>query len=280
LYDPHYPFDAPASLLQRYLDRLDDLPLPNYTPGELDTKPRFQFINHHTLDKGSAGFKYDSMSDRDHRVVRASYFAMCDLVDQAAGTMLGALDETGQARDTLVIFMSDHGEMLGDHGIYLKGPFFYEPAVRVPLILRWPGGLGGGRRITDLTELTDIVPTLLDFASLPIPASVQGRSLRPTLPDPHVTPAREDVYCEYLNAMPDHAQPTATCTMLRTTRYKLVVCHGVEPGELYDLDQDPQETQNLWDDPSYTTLKIKLLKKLCDRIAFTADPLPVRNAPY
>src|SRR3546814_1538517 len=75
------------------------------------------------------------MRDEDHRLVRAAYWAMCDLIDQQVGRMLDALDRTGQRENTIVIFMSDHGEMLGDHGIYLKGPYFYEPAVRVPLIV-------------------------------------------------------------------------------------------------------------------------------------------------
>src|SRR3546814_10907664 len=78
------------------------------------------------------------MRDEDHRLVRAAYWAMCDLIDQQVGRMLDALDRTGQRENTIVIFMSDHGEMLGDHGIYLKGPYFYEPAVRVPLIVSWP----------------------------------------------------------------------------------------------------------------------------------------------
>ena len=79
------------------------------------------------------------MSDLDHRLVRAAYWAMCDLIDVQVGRMLDKLEETGQRENTLVIFMSDHGEMLGDHGIYLKGPYFYEAAIHVPLIVSWPG---------------------------------------------------------------------------------------------------------------------------------------------
>ena len=79
------------------------------------------------------------MSDRDHRFVKASYWAMCDLIDEQVGRMMEALERTGQLENTIVIYMSDHGEMLGDHGLYLKGPYFYEPAVRVPLIISYPG---------------------------------------------------------------------------------------------------------------------------------------------
>src|SRR3546814_9664999 len=101
---------------------------------ELDDKPAFQRIDHRGAYGGNAGFPYDAMRDEDHRLVRAAYWAMCDLIDQQVGRMLDALDRTGQRENTIVIFMSDHGELLGDHGIYLKGPYFYEPAVRVPLI--------------------------------------------------------------------------------------------------------------------------------------------------
>ena len=80
-----------------------------------------------------------AMTDDDHRQVRAAYYAMVELIDDQVGRMLAALDETGQQERTLVIFMSDHGEMLGDHGIYLKGPHFYEAAVRVPLVLTGQG---------------------------------------------------------------------------------------------------------------------------------------------
>src|SRR3546814_5268911 len=88
--------------------------------------------------------------------------------------MLDALDRTGQRENTIVIFMSDHGEMLGDHGIYLKGPYFYEPAVRVPLIVSWPGTIAGGRSVPEMVELVDLAPTLLDAAGLAPFAGMQG----------------------------------------------------------------------------------------------------------
>src|SRR3546814_459571 len=117
------------------------------------------------------------MRDEDHRLVRAAYWAMCDLIDQQVGRMLDALDRTGQRENTIVIFMSDHGEMLGDHGIYLKGPYFYEPAVRVPLIVSWPGTIAGGRSVPEMVELVDLAPTLLDAAGLAPFAGMPGVAL-------------------------------------------------------------------------------------------------------
>jgi arylsulfatase A-like enzyme len=220
------------------------------------------------------------MSERDHRWVRAAYWAMCDLIDDQVGRMLGVLEETGQAENTIVVFTSDHGELLGDHGIYLKGPFFYEPSIRVPLIVAWPGHVQPLRSAA-LVELTDLPQTFLDAVGLPHHPGMQGKSLWPLLTgvvegDRH----RDDVYCEYYNAMPWHTKPTAQMTMVRTSRFKLAVDHPASEGELYDLERDPAETDNLWNDAGYSAIKTEMLLRLCNRMAWTVDPLPVRRAAW
>src|SRR5690606_30702917 len=139
IFDPHHPFDPPAEYLERYLERLDEIPLPNYVEGELANKPLFQQIDHGQSYNTPHLHAFTEMSEDEHRYVRAAYWAMIDLIDAQVGRMLDALEETGQLENTIVIFMSDHGEMLGDHGIYLKGPYFYEPAIKVPLIVSMPG---------------------------------------------------------------------------------------------------------------------------------------------
>lgn len=279
-FDPHHPFDPPAEYLDRYLDRLDEIELPNYRPGELDDKPAFQKIDHAGAYGGNAGMPYDEMSDDDHRLVRAAYFAMCDFIDVQVGRMLEALRASGQLENTIVIFMSDHGELLGDHGIYLKGPFFYEPSVHVPLAISWPGHIPA-RRIDGLVELVDIAPTLLEVAGLDIWPGLQGKSLWPLLSSTERQTGVADVYCEYYNAMPWHREPHLPfATMLRTETMKLVVSHGDRRGELYDLSADPDETTNLWDEPTRLAEKCDLLQRLSDRMAFTVDPLPLRRAPW
>lgn len=279
-FDPHHPFDPPRAYLERYLDRLEEILLPDYVPGELDGKPVFQRIDHASAYGGNAAMPFDAMTPQEHRLVRAAYFAMCDLVDEAVGTMLAALDETGQRGDTIVVFMSDHGEMLGDHGIYLKGPYFYEPAVHVPLVFHCPGRIPAAP-VAGLVELVDVAPTLLEAAGLPRHPGMQGRSLWPGIAAGAGRSTREDVYCEYLNAMPWHYDPhTPQATMVRTERHKIVLSHGDALGELYDLEADPSETVNLWDDPAAVPVKLAMLQRACDRIAFTADPLPLRRAPW
>lgn len=280
-FDPHDNFDPPAEHLQRYLDRLDQLPLPNYTSGELDSKPIFQSMDHRGAYNDPRNYPFAEMTAKDHRLVRAAYWAMIDLIDAQVGRVLAALERTGQGDNTIVIFMSDHGELLGDHGIYLKGPHFYDPAVRVPLIISCPALIPPGRRSAALVELTDLAPTLFDAVGLPCQPGTQGRSLWPLLAGGvDLRRHRDDVYCEYCNALACHKDPAAHATMLRTERYKLVVMHGQEPGELYDLDRDPAETHNLWDADDERETKLTLLRRLCDRMAWTADPLPPRAAEW
>lgn len=279
-FDPHHPFDAPEAYLKRYMPILESIPLPNYEAGELDGKTEYQRIDHGGAYGRKAGYPYPEMSDREHRLARASYWAMCDLIDVQVGRLLRALDETGQRDNTLVLFHSDHGELLGDHGIYLKGPFFYEPSIRVPLIASWPGRIAP-RRSDALVELVDLPQTLLDAAGLPHHPGMQGRSLWPLLRgdvpgDTH----RDDVYCEYYNALDCHSDPTAQLTMVRDRRHKLVVDHSGGAGELYDLDADPRERRNLWNDPAALPLKAALLQRLCDRMAWTVDPLPARQSGW
>ncbi|MGH8501198.1 MAG: sulfatase-like hydrolase/transferase [Gammaproteobacteria bacterium] len=279
IFDPHHPFDPPRSYLDRYLEKLDDIPLPSYVPGELDNKPPYQRAQHGA--RKNKAFAFANLDDNDHKWLRAAYWAMVDLIDSQVGRMLAALERTGQRDDTMVIFMSDHGELLGDHGMYLKGPFFYDVSVRVPLIVSMPDTVQGGRRISSFVELTDLAPTLLDAAGLPRYPGMQGRSFWRLLTDPQSGDThRSDVYCEHYDAGYRNRGDGAQATMVRTHAHKLVAFHGEDTGELYDLEQDPGEHQNRWADPACQTIKRKLLIKLCDRMAETVDPLPPRVAPW
>ncbi len=280
IFDPHHAFDPPPEYLQRYLEVLDELPLPSWQTGELANKPPWQRIDHVAAYNTPGYFPFPDMSERDHRLLTAAYWAMVDLIDEQVGRMLAALERTGQLEDTVVIFMSDHGEMLGDHGIYLKGPYFYEPAIHVPLIISQPGRIAAGV-CGDLVELVDLAPTLLQAASEPVWPGMQGQSLWPLLTGQGEPAApRADVYCEYYNAMPWHEAPQPQLTMLRTETHKLVVAHGLAAGELYDLEADPNETHNRWQDPAYAGVRMDLLQRLCDRMAWTVDPLPLREGQW
>lgn len=276
---PHNPFDPPREFLDRYLQRLDDLPLPRYTPGELDNKPPFQTVDRNGVwGGGGTQYAYPGMSDRDHRLIRAAYWALCDHVDHEIGRVLELLRTTGQLENTLILFSSDHGEMLGDHGFYFQGAYFYREMMRVPLLMVWPGRTVP-LKSKALVELTDIVPTLLEAAELPRHPGIQGRSfwsLASGTSEPHRH--RDDVYHEYYQAIPSdncyRKTGGAYLTGVRTSAYALTAVHNLDGGELYDLTADPGEVRNLWNDPAYLPVRADMLKRLCDRMAGTIDPLP------
>ena len=195
MFDPHHAFDPPIAALERYRDMLDDIPLPNYVEGELENKPIWQQIDNGGAYGGKSGYPYRKMSESDHRWVTAAYWAMIDVIDTQVGRLLNFLEETGQRERTIVIFTSDHGEMLGDHGIYLKGPYFYEPAIRVPLIISGPGMLNNDARSDALVELVDLAPTLLEASNLERYPGMQGQSLLPMLTgEKSLDSHRNDVY--------------------------------------------------------------------------------------
>ena len=260
-FDPHPALDPPLSYLEK-MD-IDTMPLPLFRESELESQLRFDGIDHQTETPVSP-------HDYDARRMVAAYYAEIELIDDQVGRMLDALEASGQRENTIVIFTSDHGEMLGDHGLLWKGCRFYEGAVRVPLILSWPGHIQAGVVSDALVELTDIVPTLLDALAMPIPPHIQGKSLWPLLtgqvaPDHH----RDFVRCEYHDAL--DRQYASHANMLRDDRYKIVVYHGHDIGELYDLREDPDEYVNLWDDLAMQDVKYTLMKQLFDAVMLAVD---------
>jgi arylsulfatase len=159
-------------------------------------------------------------------------------------------------------------------------PFFYDCAIHVPLIVACPGRVAA-QESAALVELTDLPQTLLDAAGLAHHPGMQGRSLWPMLSgEAKAGHHRDDVYCEYYNAMPWHQAPTAQATMVRSESTKIVVDHTTSHGELYDLRADPSETINRWGDPAYESLRTEMLLRLCNRMAWTVDPLPPRRADW
>ena len=171
--------------------------------------------------------------------------------------------------------------------MYLKGGYFYEGNVHVPLIVNWQSGFRRGAVVDAPVELVDLAPTLLDACGLPPCKGMQGKSLYPYLSGKtEVCRPHDNVCCEYYKTDMD-GEAVAFCTMLFDGRYKLTKVHKLTEkladgfrGELYDLVTDPAERYNLYDDPAHAAVKLRLLEALCDREALTADPLPVMRAPW
>lgn len=275
-FAPHHPFDPPAEFLARYNPA--DMPLPKTKTGELQNKTTYQQLDGQFAHNDPNAYDMAKMTDRDRQEITAAYYAMVELIDKQVGRMVSALEETGQLENTIVIFMSDHGEMLGDHGFYLKGPHFYDEAVRVPLVFSWKDRFQANLRADCLMELIDITPTLLEAAGLEIPEYIQGRTLLPILLGQ--APAgqhRDYVFSEYYNAW---THKHSYGSMLRTREEKVVVYHGTDQGELYDLKSDPDEFENLWSDASHAERKMRMMKACFDASVFTMDPSPPRLGPF
>ncbi|RIK38636.1 MAG: sulfatase [Chloroflexi bacterium] len=290
IYDPHPPFNPPKAY--RVLFDPAQMPGPLFRESDLAQQQRLASIDFQSqvrrpdaldiknpvLPQSPGMEQNDVTGARDAYTLQAAYYAMIKLIDDQFGRILDALETTGQREQTVIIFTSDHGEMLGDHGLIQKGCRFYEGLVRVPLIWSWPGHFVPGLQSDALVGLLDIAPTLLELAGQPIPERMPGRSLLPILrgaADPAYH--REAVRCEYYDAL---ALPDGSfATMLRDRRYKLVVYHGHGLGELYDLVNDPGEFENLWDDPAHQHLKLELMQRSFDASMLAMDRGPRRIGP-
>ena len=276
IFDPHKPFDPPKEYMDRYDP--DNLPGPLFQQSDFASQEALSGVDFQTPCRDPDSF--------DARKLKAAYYAMIELVDENVGRMLDALENTGQRENTLVIFMSDHGEMLGDHGLLLKGCRFYDGLVRVPLIMSWPGTISSGKTESNLVELSDIAPTLMDIAGQEIPSKMQGRSLWPSLSSSSKETAhRQYVRCEYYRALQLGGEALDShhgsyATMIRDDRYKLVCYHGHDMGELFDMETDPGEFDNLWDHPDFREVRFALLKANFDALAFAVDLGPEATSSY
>ena len=194
------------------------------------------------------------------------------MIDDQVDRVLAALRDSGLEDNTIIIFTSDHGELLGDHGLLFKGPHHYDCLLRVPTLIRWPGTISPGTQVDELVEFIDLSATILELAGIEVPVGMQGRSILPMLlggpaeSRDSVLVERQDLYWNL------------DLRTLRTTEWKLNYYRGRPFGELYDLKNDPNEFINLWNDPGYNGVKQDLTCTLLDRILTTADLPPEATA--
>ena len=269
-FDPHPPFDAPWEYYRRYSP--ESLPGAHFSNEDLALQHRLT----------AAGIDFQTQArhpdELQHRKIQASYYAMIEFLDDEFGRLLEYLEETGQRENTIVIFMSDHGEMLGDHGLVLKGCRFYEGLVRVPLMISWPGQVEP--QVTDeLIELVDIVPTLYELIGMDVPPYVQGQSAASRIRgEEESAPHREFVRTEHYAAtnFPDETH----ATMYRDLRWKLVIYHQKDICELYDLEADPWEHHDLSEDPNYAAIKWDLLRRSYDATVYAHPAQTDRYGPF
>jgi len=261
-HDPHPPYVVSEPWASMY-DPADMVP-GRISPGEHAKNPwHFGETQKVNPDFGSwhepflaHGCSSHLHNEDDLRRDMAVYYGMISFMDQQIGRILSALDAQGLADDTIVVFSTDHGHFLGQHGLVAKGPFHYEDMLKLPFVVRWPGRVPAGVVNSALQSHVDLAPTFLRAVGQDVPGEMQGVDQLDAWTGA-ATSARDHVVCE------NRHNPVAP--HLRTyvdERYKITVYRGETFGELFDLHTDPDELDNLWDDPQSTSLKSDLLLRL------------------
>jgi arylsulfatase A-like enzyme len=261
--DPHPPCTAPEPWTSMYKN--EALAIPQFSSDEHEKNPpHFQLTQKVKPDRSmyvekdghdchgvhSHLNKHNRMEDHI-----AAYLGTLSMTDHYIGKILDKLEALGLKDNTLVVFTTDHGHFFGQHGLMGKGAFHYEDMIKIPCIARLPGLTPNNSRTNALISLVDLAPTFLDIAGIEIPRSMTGISQKDVLSLKEKN-VRDHILVE------NHHQPTTL--HLKTyvnERYKITVYYNQTYGELFDLESDPEEKNNLWDNPDFSDLKQELFLK-------------------
>ena len=262
-YDPHQPFTPPRP----YCDMYDPADMPPAVPREdvSNKPPQYQYARDGLPYQG-----YDTTSGWDgdhHGEIVAHYYGMTTFIDDGIARVLQELDRLGLAENTHVIFSSDHGEGLNDHGIAAKPMMSYECVNRVPLLWRHPPTVAAGRVHGGVMTQLDFVPTFLDLAGAEPLVGMEGRSFAPVLrgeTDTHRDAVIVERIAIFGSGRPElvgtakaHAEPIVLrVKMLVTEDWKLLHYGTTDYGELYNVKDDPEDLNNLWDDPAHAAIPV------------------------
>jgi len=256
---PHFPYVAPEPYASMY-DPAKAERWPTYAE-TFETKP--QVHENYLRYRGVAEFDWETWAE-----AVAKYFGFMTYIDDQIGRVLDALDELGLADGTAVVHAADHGDFAGSHRQFNKGPLMYEDTYRIPLIVRRPAEVDPGTRSAAFVRFQDLMPTFLDWADAPIPEGLHARSLAPLLDGERPDDWPDSVYAQY------HGDEFGLYSqrMVRTDRYKFVY-NTPDRNELYDLDADPHELQNVADHPGYGDIRRELSDRLVEWMQRVDDPL-------
>ena len=268
---PHVPLAPPAPYCYRYDP--DDVPSPTREDGELDRlHPHFRQLYERK------GINIDPY----HAECAAHYYGLIEQIDDQVGRIMEALRRNGQDENTVVLVTADHGEALGDHWMWGKGPYHYDSVVRVPLLISWPGRFPAGQTYSGVVSLVDMAPTILDIAGVPIPegnvpTEPVAHNAPPAWPGRSLVPVLEgsvDAHGGQVLIEDDQDSLGFRLRTLVTQRYRLTAYSGQTYGELFDFQEDPGELRNLWDDPGYKSIRDELRLALLAEIMNTDPALP------
>lgn len=245
---PHLPLVAPAKYFDLY--PIESIQLPSEPENDAEDIPM-------AARNGSVPSYTVTANPDQRRAAIRGYLATISYMDAQMGRLLDAVQKHGLEKDTIVIFTSDHGWHLGEHGLWHKRSLF-EQCTRVPFIVRFPGAKANGGRCDSLVELVDLFPTLCDLTGIPAPPSLEGRSVRPLLADPSL-PFREAAFSEARRGK--NAEMWGRS--VRTQQWRYTEWNGGRDGtELYDHNVDPNEYTNLASDPRHAETSAHLRKLL------------------
>lgn len=276
--DPHHPFTPPGRYWDMYSPEAID-PGPSFrNPARNAVPPMTRLWREFEQGMLSKRWTYPFVAnDLQAREMIAKTYGQITFIDDAIGDILATLEATGLSKNTIVCFMSDHGDYLGDHGLMLKGPMHYQSLIRTPFVWCDPDPSLARGRIDALASTVDFASTVLDRVGIAPFHGIHGRSLLPVLRGERqsirnsilVEQTTQFAYLGFDDVVMVHS--------LFDGRWRLSVWEGCEWGELYDLSSDPLEAKNLWDEPSSVSVKSRLLLNLVQSMQNHVDrsPFPI-----
>lgn len=273
--DPHHPFDAPEPWC--WLHHPDEVDLPSHPELDLDRRPWWHRASLEGVPKmenerlrkfREKSSRTPRQSEAQMRRLIANYYGMISLIDHQLGRIRIALSDLGLAENTLIVYSTDHGDWLGDHGLLLKGPMAYEGLLRVGLLFEGPG-VPAGKVVADPVSTLDLPQTFCDYAGSTLPGKVHSASVRPLIEG---TSAHRDFALSEWDLRASRCGVDLDLRTVRTKRHKLTLERNSGAGELYDLVDDPHEMVNRFGDPAFARVE----RELRDMIASRPNDIRVR----
>ena len=259
--DPHHPYTPPGKYFNMY--KPENINLPENFNDNHEKSPKFiKNFYEGALTEGEIGAfdKPKDIKEIEAKCVIAGSYGTEKMIDDAVGEILRILDKTELAENTIIIYTTDHGELGGDHNLFLKGPYLYQSLASIPFIIKIPKGLKN-RVYEHLASSIDIPETILELAGIPIPNFMQGKSLVPALND-----TEQKINDDVLIEMDAEEIENLTRTLIVDDWRITVSTIEINDGELYNLREDPLEMNNLWNDERHLKTKNNLVLKLLEKI--------------
>ena len=275
--DPHHPFTPPGKYWGMYDPA--DMVLPHSFELVNDPPPHLSWA-YAARDEGSAQTNSQNafaVDERETREAMALTCGMIAMIDDAVGTILARLEEHGLAKNTIVVFTSDHGDFLGDHRLMLKGPVHYQGLIRVPFIWADTPDRATVGTSDALCGTLDIASTILERTQVEPFNGIQGRSLLHAIAGDDDTNSAMLIEADDQRSYFGFDKPIRMRTLV-TRNWRMSVYQGAEWGEIYDLENDPDEMRNLWDEPSHASIRAELIEILARKQIELVDRSPFPTA--